>query len=222
MLVVEDDRMLAEDLGTALTKAGHRVSIAGDLAEARRLANAAPYAIVILDRLLPGADGLEFIPWLREHGRSASVLVLSALDETESKIQGLEAGADDYLGKPYVVEEVLARVAALARRNGPTAHRLHAGRIALDRLTRRATVNDEGLALNHREFSLLEYLMLHLDETVTRTMIMRDVWGYDLEPGTNVVDVHVSRLRAKLEAHGCANQLATERGAGYRLGHAAS
>lgn len=217
ILIVEDDRTLADDLAATFGRLGHRTATAADLDQARALASGRRFAIVILDRMLPGADGLSFIPWLRERGADARVLVLSALDETEARVAGLNAGADDYLGKPYALEEVLARVTALSRRNSAAPVQLVAGPLELDRLARRVTAGSEPVVLNHREFSLLEYLMLHLNETVTRGMIVRDVWGYDLEPDTNVVDVHVSRLRSKLEAHGCADFLATERGTGYRL-----
>lgn len=217
ILIVDDDRALAGDLAAGLARAGHTASIAYDLADARRRCEGHAYSIVILDRLLPGADGLEFIPWLHEHGEGTSVLVLSALDELEAKVHGLDAGADDYLGKPYALEELLARISALARRRTVAPVVLRAGPLSLDRLARQVTANGKAVRLNQREFSLLEYLMLHANETVTRAMLVRDVWGYDLEPSTNVVDVHVSRLRAKLEGHGCAGLLVTEHGIGYRM-----
>ena len=217
ILIIDDDRALADDLAAALEGAGHRTAIATDLAAARRRCRKHAYAVVILDRLLPGGDGLGFIPWLRKHSQGTAVLVLSALDETEARVHGLNAGADDYLGKPYAVEELLARVTALARRHATAPVLLRAGPIALDRLARRVTMHDRPVHLNQREFSMLECLMLHVNETVTRTMLVRDVWGYDLDAGTNVIDVHVSRLRSKLEANGCKGLLVTEYGVGYRM-----
>lgn len=217
ILIVEDDKFLAGDLAAGLARAGHAASVAFDLAEARRRCAQHAYSVVILDRLLPGEDGLELIPWLRRHSNETGVLILSALGELDAKVHGLNAGADDYLGKPYALEELLARVNALGRRRSATSTQLRVGPLALDRLARQVTAGNEAIRLNHREFSLLEYFMLHVGQTVTRTMIVRDVWGYDLEPNTNLVDVHVSRLRAKLEAHECTDLLVTERGIGYRL-----
>lgn len=217
ILIVEDDEALAGDLAAGLARAGHTPTVAFDLAEARRRCAQHAYSVVILDRLLPGEDGLELIPWLRSHSSETGVLVLSALGELEAKVHGLNAGADDYLGKPYALEELLARVSALARRRTASSTVLRVGPLAFDRLNREVTAGGKPIRLNHREFSLLEYFMLNVGQAVTRSMIVRDVWGYDLEPGTNLVDVHVSRLRAKLEAHDCNNLLITERGIGYRL-----
>lgn len=217
VLIVEDDKVLAGDLAAELVRIGHTASVAFDLTEARRRCAQHAYSVVILDRLLPGEDGLELIPWLRRHSSETGVLVLSALGELEAKVHGLNSGADDYLGKPYALEELLARVSALSRRRTAASTLLRIGPLVLDRLARQVTAAGQPISLNHREFSLLEYFMLHVGQTVTRTMIVRDVWGYDLEPNTNLVDVHVSRLRAKLEAHDCTNLLVTERGIGYRL-----
>lgn len=217
ILIVEDDKAIAGELAAELARAGHTATLAFDLNEARRRCAQHAYSVVILDRLLPDEDGLELIPWLRKHSSETGVLVLSALGELEAKVHGLNAGADDYLGKPYALEELLARLSALTRRKAPASTVLRVGPLALDRLARQATVKSRPIQLNHREFSLLEYFMLHVGQTVTRTMIVRDVWGYDLEPSTNVVDVHVSRLRSKLETSECRNLLVTERGSGYRL-----
>lgn len=217
ILVVDDDKALAGELAATLEQAGHRTTVAGHIAAARRRCRKQAYAVVILDRLLPGEDGLSFIPWLREHSEGTGVLVLSALDETEARVHGLNAGADDYLGKPYALEELLARVTALGRRHASAPVALRAGPIAMDRLARRVVVHGQEVHLNQREFSLLECFLLNVNETVTRSMLVREVWGYDLDAGANVIDVHVSRLRAKLEAHGCGGLLVTQYGVGYRL-----
>ncbi|MGH8226118.1 MAG: response regulator transcription factor [Gammaproteobacteria bacterium] len=217
ILIVEDDSALAGDLAQRLQASGHNVNVADTLASAQELAQQHAPDIVVLDRLLPDGDGLDLIPWLREHHPATAVLVLSALVALDARVDGLNAGADDYLGKPYAFEELLARIIALKRRSANTATQLHMGKITLDRLSRTANADDTDLKLNPREFALLEYLMLHGGEPVTRAMILRDVWGYSIKPATNVLDVHVSRLRAKLEECGCAGMLVTERGVGYRL-----
>lgn len=217
ILIVEDDTQLATELAAQLRRAGHNAAAAGTLAAARDECGGAAPEVVILDRMLPDGEGLEFIPWFREHCPGGSVLVLSALAELEARVGGLNAGADDYLGKPYAEAELLARVVALARRREHAGNELHCGPLVLDRLARAVHIGETKLRVNPREFSLLEYFMLHPGETLTRTMILRDVWGYDFDPGTNVIDVHVSRLRAKLGENGAAHMLATERGVGYRL-----
>lgn len=217
ILIVEDDSQLAAELAVQLRRAGRDVATAGTLAEARAECERAAPEIVILDRLLPDGEGLEFIPWFRDHCPGGSVLVLSALAELEARVGGLNAGADDYLGKPYAEPELLARIAALARRRGQAGNELRCGPLVLDRLARTVHLGDTKVRVNPREFSLLEYFMLHPGETLTRTMILRDVWGYDFDPGTNVIDVHVSRLRTKLGENSAAHMLVTERGVGYRL-----
>ncbi len=218
VLIVEDDSELATELAVQLERAGHQVAaITGSLSAARDICTQANPEILILDRLLPDGDGLELIPWLRAHCPDTRVLILSTLAEMEARVGGLNAGADDYLGKPYAEVELLARIAALARRREPSCTKLHCGPLLLDRLTRTAHLGQDKLRLNPREFSLLEYLILHAGETLTRTMILRNIWGYNFDPGTNVIDVHISRLRAKLDEYGGADMLLTERGTGYRL-----
>ncbi len=218
VLIVEDDNELATELAVQIERAGYSVAaIAGSLSAARDACTRIYPEILILDRLLPDGNGLELIPWLREHCPDTRVLILSALAELEARVGGLNAGADDYLGKPYAEVELLARIAALARRREPSGTKLHCGSLLLDRLARTACLEQDKLRLNPREFSLLEYFILHAGETLTRTMILRNVWGYDFDPGTNVIDVHISRLRAKLDECGGADMLITERGTGYRL-----
>lgn len=218
ILIVEDDGELAAELASQIERAGYdRPEVAGTLGAARDACGRNCPDILILDRLLPDGDGLEFIPWLRAHCPDVHVLVLSALAELEARVGGLNAGADDYLGKPYAEVELLARIAALARRREPFGTEVQCGLLKIDRLERTAVLDGNRLRLNPREFGLLEYFMLHAGETLTRTMILRNVWGYDFDPGTNVIDVHISRLRSKLGEYGGAEMLVTERGAGYRL-----
>jgi len=218
ILIVEDDNELASELSAQLGRGGYeKPEVAGSLDAARRGCKRACPDMLILDRMLPDGDGLDFIPWFRSHCPDAHVLVLSALAELEARVGGLNAGADDYLGKPYAEAEMLARIAALARRREPVGTEVRCGPLTMDRLARTVRLEDNVLRLNPREFSLLEYFVLHAGEILTRTMILRNVWGYDFDPGTNVIDVHVSRLRAKLEEHGGAEMLVTERGTGYRL-----
>ncbi|MDN5864401.1 MAG: response regulator transcription factor, partial [Gammaproteobacteria bacterium] len=208
---------LADDLEQRLRETGHGSRVAATLADARVAVEEIEPDVVILDRLLPDGEGLELIPWLRMQYPVVAILVLSALVAIAARVDGLNAGADDYLGKPYAFEELLARIEALKRRRTEQPMQLGSGAIRLDRLARTVHAGDVELGLNPREFSLLEYLLLHSGETVTRAMILRDVWGYDFDPAANVVDVHVSRLRSKMEAVDCAGMLRTERKAGYRL-----
>lgn len=217
ILVVEDDTELARELTLQLERADHRVRTVSTLAAARRAcADTAP-EVVILDRVLPDGEGLEFISYLRARWPDSAVIVLSALAETEARVGGLNAGADDYLGKPYAETELLARIAALVRRREPAANELHCGPLALHRFARTAYLGTRRLRLNQRDFQLLEYFMLHAGEVLTRTMILRDVWGYDFDPSTNVIDVHVWTLRTTLAECGGGVTIVTERGTGYRL-----
>lgn len=218
ILIVEDDKELALELSAQLERGGYeRPRVAGSLEATRHQCEQACPDILILDRMLPDGDGLDLIPWIRSHCPDVHVLVLSALAELEARVGGLNAGADDYLGKPYAETEMLARIAALARRREPVGTEVRYGPLTMDRLARTVRFEDNTVRLNPREFSLLEYFILHAGETLTRSMILRNVWGYDFDPGTNVIDVHVSRLRSKLGEHGAADMLVTERGAGYRL-----
>lgn len=217
ILVVEDDAELAAELECQLERAGHQVHRAAGLAEARRQCTDTAPEVVILDRVLPDGEGLELISHLRARLPDTAVIVLSALAETEARVGGLNAGADDYLGKPYVEAELLARIAALARRREPAATELRCGPLILHRFARSAYLGERRLRLNQRDFQLLEYFLLHAGETLTRAMILRDVWGYDFDPSTNVIDVHVCTLRTTLAECGGGVTLVTERGTGYRL-----
>lgn len=221
LLIVEDDAELSAALADDLAGADHAVTLARTCRDARRCCARGHYDVVLLDRILPDADGLSLIPWLRKRRPDTGIVVLSVLDELDARVAGLNAGADDYIAKPVAAEELLARIdALLRRRNGMPATTIRVGNLALDRLARLAKGNGKAIGLNQREFELLEYFMTHAGSAVSRKAILREVWGYHFEPGTNVVDVHISRLRSKLQACGCEALLVTVRGVGYRLGPA--
>ena len=219
ILVVEDDEVAAEYVKKGLSEAGHVVDLATDGDLALEMASAADYDALILDRMLPKKDGLTVLGELREAGNATPVLILSALGETDHKVEGLRAGGDDYLAKPYSFTELLARVEAIGRRSDPTAAvtKLKVGDLEMDLLAR--TVHREGqkILLQPREFRLLECLMRNAGRVVTRTMLLEKVWDYHFDPQTNVIDVHISRLRGKIDKEFETPLLHTVRGAGYRL-----
>jgi len=183
------------------------------------LALSRPYDVAVIDRMLPKLDGLRLVQELREHGNVTPVLFLSALSEVDDRVKGLKAGGDDYLTKPYAFVELLARIDALMRRRQPSAvkTKLAVGDLELDLLTRAARRNGSSIELQPREFRLLEYLMRHAGQVVTRTMLLESVWEYHFDPQTNVIDVHISRLRAKIDKGFEPALLQTVRGAGYMI-----
>ena len=217
LLVVEDDRDAAEYLRKAFREAGHVVDLAGDGEEGLTLARDGGYDVLVVDRMLPRRDGLSLIADLRAHGDKTPALILSALGQVDDRVTGLRAGGDDYLPKPYAFSELLARVEALARRGGPqaadTVYRI--ADLELDRLAHSCTRGGQDIPLQPREFRLLEYLMRHAGQVVTRTMLLENVWDYHFDPQTNVIDVHVSRLRSKIDKGFDPPLLHTVRGAGY-------
>jgi two-component system OmpR family response regulator len=219
ILVIEDDREAAEYLRNALAEAGHTVHTAGDGETGLTLAETAEYDVLIVDRMLPRRDGLSVIATLRARGNTTPTLILSALGEVDDRVTGLRAGGDDYLTKPYAFTELLARVEALCRRGGAkdaeTVYRV--GDLELDRLSHTVRRASREIILQPREFKLLEYLMRHGGQVVTRTMLLENVWDYHFDPQTNVIDVHVSRLRGKIEKGFDSPILHTVRGAGYML-----
>ena len=219
ILVVEDDEIAAEYVRKGLMEAGHVVDLAGDGELGLEMAKAADYDALILDRMLPKRDGLSLLTELREDGDATPVLILSALGEVDQKVEGLRAGGDDYLAKPYSFTELLARVEAIGRRSDPTAAvtKLKAGDLEMDLLARTVKRGDQKILLQPREFRLLECLMRHAGKVVTRTMLLEKVWDYHFDPQTNVIDVHISRLRAKIDKEFESPMLHTVRGAGYRL-----
>ncbi|GLQ19651.1 response regulator transcription factor [Algimonas porphyrae] len=219
ILVVEDDEVAAEYVKKGLSEAGHVVDLAADGDMALEMARAADYDALILDRMLPKRDGLEVLTDLREDGDATPVLILSALGETDHKVEGLRAGGDDYLAKPYSFTELLARVEAIGRRSDPTAAvtKLKVGDLEMDLLARTVRRAGQKVLLQPREFRLLECLMRNAGRVVTRTMLLEKVWDYHFDPQTNVIDVHISRLRGKIDKEFDTPLLHTVRGAGYRL-----
>ncbi len=219
ILVVEDDEIAAEYVRKGLMEAGHVVDLAHDGELGLEMAKAADYDALVLDRMLPKRDGLSLLRALREDGDATPVLILSALGEVDQKVEGLRAGGDDYLAKPYSFTELLARVEAIGRRSDPTAAvtKLKAGDLEMDLLARTVRRAGQNILLQPREFRLLECLMRHTGKVVTRTMLLEKVWDYHFDPQTNVIDVHISRLRAKIDKDFDLPILHTVRGAGYRL-----
>ena len=219
VLVIEDDQETAAFLKRALKESGHIAEYAADGLAGLDLARTNAYDILIVDRMLPKCDGLDVIKTLRSEEIKTPTLILSALGEVDDRVKGLRAGGDDYLTKPYAFSELLARIEALARRTSPEegSTRLVVGDLVLDRLTHKVTRAGEAIILQPREFRLLEYLMKHAGQVVTRTMLLENVWDYHFDPQTNVIDVHVSRLRAKIDRDFDQPLLHTVRGAGYMI-----
>ncbi len=220
LLIIEDDKEAGNYLVKAFREQGHLAELAADGLEGYALARESQYDVLIVDRMLPKLDGLSLISGLREQKIDTPVLILSALGQVDDRVKGLRAGGDDYLAKPYAFSELLARVEALARRrSGPrvedTVYRV--GDLQLDRLTREVTIGGDEIVLQPREFRLLEYLMKNAGQVVTRTMLLEHVWDYHFDPQTNVIDVHISRLRSKIDKGRAAPLLRTIRGAGYMI-----
>jgi two-component system OmpR family response regulator len=219
LLVVEDDREAAEYLRKALREAGHLAEVAADGESGLVLALDGDFDVLVVDRMLPKRDGLSLVAELRGKGIATPVLILSALGQVDDRVTGLRAGGDDYLAKPYSFSELLARVEALARRRAPqtadTVYRV--ADLELDRLAHSVARAGKEIALQPREFRLLEYLMRHAGQVVTRTMLLENVWDYHFDPQTNVIDVHVSRLRSKIDKGFDRQLLHTIRGAGYMI-----
>ena len=219
LLIVEDDRDAADYIARAFREVGHVVDQAPDGEEGFALALERQYDVLIVDRMLPKRDGLSVIGELRGKGVETPVLILSALGQVDDRVKGLRAGGDDYLPKPYSFSELLARVEALARRRSgrgeETSYRV--ADLELNRLSRQVMRGKSEIDLQPREFRLLEYLMKHAGQVVTRTMLLENVWDYHFDPQTNVIDVHVSRLRAKIDKGFDQPLLHTVRGAGYMI-----
>lgn len=219
LLIIEDDQETAAYLIQGLSESGYSVEHAADGDSGLQMALAGHYDVLIIDRMLPGRDGLSIIGTLRDQRDTTPVLILSALGEVDDRVQGLTAGGDDYLVKPYAFSELLARLQALARRVQPDMQPtlLRVADLELDCLKRKVTRAGRKIPLQPREFRLLEYLMLHENQVVTRTMLLENVWDYHFDPQTNVIDVHISRLRAKIDKGFSPSVLHTVRGAGYSL-----
>ena len=221
VLVIEDDPEVAQFLQRGLTAAGHDVTVALDGKRGLLLATTAVHDALIVDRMLPGVDGLTIIRTLRASQIMQPVLILSAVGELDDRVDGLRAGGDDYLVKPFALAEVLARLDALARRvrdRADTTTTLALADLQLDLLRHEVRRAGRTIDLQPREFQLLEFLMRHARQVVTRTMLLEHVWGYHFDPQTNVIDVHISRLRAKIDRDQPVPLIHTIRGVGYRLG----
>ena len=220
ILVVEDDRKVAGFVEQGLKEEGYVVDLARDGEEATMLAHVNDYDVMLLDVMLPKKNGFQIATELRREGRNTPILMLTSRDAAEDIVRGLDAGADDYLSKPFRFDELLARIRALHRRGG--AERLDVlryGPITLDRLRHLAAVNDQVLDLTPKEFQLLEYFLLHAEEVVRRTTLLEKVWDMHFDPESNVVDVHVGNLRRKLTHAAGEPLLATVRGVGFILRH---
>ena len=220
ILVIEDDIETAGYLRKGLNESGHVVDHAASGPDGLAMALGDTYDALIVDRMLPGLDGLTLIKSLREQQITAPVLILSALGQVNDRVRGLKAGGDDYLIKPFAFSELLARLEALARRGGAddrVATRLKVADLEMDLLSRIVRRGGRQIDLQPREFRLLEYLMRHAGHVVTRTMLLEGVWDYHFDPQTNVIDVHISRLRGKIDKGFAAPLLHTVRGAGYSL-----
>ena len=220
ILVVEDDHEAAGYLRKGLTEAGHKTDVAHDGDDGYAMAAQGGYDILIIDRMLPKRDGLTLLSDLSDVlANMPPVLILSALGDVDDRVQGLRGGGDDYLAKPYAFAELLARVEALARRQIPDEQRMtyEVGDLKLDRLSHRVTRAGQNIILQPREYRLLEFLMKHAGQVVTRTMLLEGVWDYHFDPQTNVIDVHISRLRSKIDKEFEQPLLHTVRGAGYVL-----
>ena len=220
ILVVEDNARVARFVTQGLREAGHTVDHADNGRDGMFTAASEPYDVIVMDRMLPGnIDGLAIIEALRKAGNRTPILILSALDAVDERIRGLKSGGDDYLTKPFAFGELLARVDALGRRStgGDTERALQVGDLRMDLLSRRVTRGARLITLQPREFKLLEYLMRHANQVVTRTMLLEAVWDYNFDPQTNVVDVHISKLRQKIELDTEQPLVRTVRNAGYMM-----
>lgn len=220
VLVIEDDLEQAGFIEKVLGDAGHDVVMAGDGENGLMKARESEFDALVVDRMLPEKPGLKLVEEFRNGGGTTPALFLSALSDVDNRVEGLKAGADDYLAKPFAPEELIARVEALGRRQTsgePPVTKLKVGDLEMDLLSRKVMRGETKIDLQPREFKLLEYLMRHAGQTVTRTMLLEGVWNYHFDPQTNVIDVHISRLRAKIDKEFESQLLQTVRGAGYCL-----
>jgi two-component system OmpR family response regulator len=217
ILLIEDDPATSAYVAAALRRQGHEVDCPETGTAGLPLATAGGYHVMVIDRMLPGVDGLTIVKKARKAGNRAPVLLLTTLDGIDARVEGLEAGADDYLTKPFALAELLARVSALGRRQpfseGETV--LRVGDLELDRLERTVKRAGRPIELQPQEFRLLEYLMRHAGQTVTRAMLLENVWDFHFDPHTTIVETHISRLRAKIDRDFDDDLIRTVRGAGY-------
>ncbi len=219
LLVIEDDKDVAAYIAKGMKEAGHTVNLADNGKDGLFLATTESYDAMIVDRMLPELDGLSIIKTIRGTGNKTPALILSALGEVDDRVKGLRSGGDDYLVKPFAFAELLARIEILSRRTGINNNisdtTLAAGDLRLDLLSRKVTRGSKEIELQSTEFRLLEYLLKNKGQVVTRTMLLEHVWDYHFDPQTNVIDVHISRLRAKIDKDFSEALIRTVRGAGY-------
>jgi len=216
-LIIEDDVTVAEHVQQGLIAADHETTVVSDGTKGLEAARQSQWDIIILDIMLPGEDGLSVLRTLRDEENQTPVLLLSAKSQVEDKVQGLRSGANDYLTKPFAVEELLARVEGLAGRVQDTTTSLKVGDLTLDLLNRKVTRGETEIDLQSKEFQLLECLMRNRGKVVTRSMLLEHVWNYHFDPQTNVIDVHISRLRQKVDKTFNVPLIETVRGTGYRI-----
>ncbi len=222
ILLVEDDKLVSDFIVEELRAAGHQCTWATDGEAGLEVAAGHTFDVMVVDRMMPRMDGLALVQALRERGDNTPVLVLSALGDVDDRVQGLHSGADDYLVKPFSMSELLARLEVLQRRGGAASQEpqttLTVEDLSMDLLRQHVERQGVVVTLQPREYKLLEYLMRHAGQVVTRAMLLEHVWGYHFDPQTNVIDVHISRLRQKIDREFDEPLLTTVRGAGYRLG----
>ena len=219
ILIVEDDLQAADAMERGLTEAGHACTRAGDGEEGLSAARDGEFEVMIVDRMMPKMNGVQLVETLRREGDQTPVLFLSALGEVTDRVTGLQAGGDDYLVKPYAFAELIARVEALSRRRetGSVQTLLKVGELEMDLIARTVHRQGKEIDLQPREFQLLEFMMRHAGQSVTRTMLLEKVWDFHFDPKTNIVETHISRLRSKIDKGFERPMLQTVRGAGYRL-----
>ncbi len=219
ILIVEDDSETLSFIKKGFEQDGNSVDSATNGEDGLLMATTSDYDVIILDRMLPRIDGLSVVRTLRANNNNTPILILSAMSEVDQRVEGLEAGCDDYLVKPFAYSELKARAIILSRRRDSriTSNEIIVGKLKLDQRKRQVFLDGTEIILKPREFKLLEYLMLHAGQVVTRTMLLEHVWDYHFDPQTNVIDVHISRLRTKLDQTQTDSMIETVRGAGYRI-----
>ncbi|WP_298774993.1 response regulator transcription factor [uncultured Shewanella sp.] len=219
ILIVEDDSTTIDYVVKGFAEQGYNIETATDGHQGLLLATSMKYDLIILDRMLPQLDGLKVLAALRATGSQTPVLILSALSHVDERVKGLRAGGDDYMTKPFAFSELLVRAEKLMQRGElqPTKTDLVVGPLTMELLTRKVLIDDNELMLQPKEFQLLKYLMEHADQVISRTLLFEAVWDYHFDPRTNVIDVHIAKLRRKLEDLGHGELIETVRGAGYRL-----
>lgn len=218
ILIVEDDERVAANVRTGLERAGFEVDNVGDGNEALAAVDAVDYAAIVLDVMLPGQDGIAVSKSLRRAGKETPILMLTALDEVVERVAGLDAGADDYLSKPFAMAELVARVKALVRRQLPgRSTQIEAGPVLLDTGAHTLRVQGVPVLLTAKEYAILEFLMVNRGQLITRAQVLEHAWGFEMEGGDNLVEVMLGRIRRKLKEAGAGNPVTTVRGAGYRF-----